>query len=780
MPRHCIVQFALGLLLGILVVPEVRGAATLVKNGQPQAAIFVSARVWDDPAKTPESPAGHKSLKAEDQRRRLRESVRDLAGILQRISGAKIEIVIGLPRAGDSRLPLLIGELAEQKFGKVKKSYPHRQGLRIVVQPGAVGLWGESDLGSSYAIYTLLDQLGCRWYMPSLQGEVLPALPTMTLDDRDVSDGPFTEFRDIWYCDAEYARRNRMGGFIINAGHALEFTITKEQRQKHPEIRGIIGGQPNDHRLKWTHPLVAQFISEAILKQLQQDPETTSFSLSPDDGISWDESDDAKYDAGDFDPSAATVSKTDRLMVLTNRVAQAVSAKYPHVKFGMLAYVDYTRPPVREPVHAAIVPQIAPITFSRAHPMNDLNEPNNRMLQYLVNGWAKLSPATSYYFYAYNLAETASPNPMLAKWGHDVPYALGAGKCRYWQPETIANFETSLHALYMSNRLAWNPEQKPADIYDEINTRFYGHAARPMTAYWQVIDDCWTKTPEYSGCGFGHVRRFTPERMAQARSLMNQAVQACQTEVEKLRVGMAEASLSELELFMKLRHDLADGRFSTLAGDAQRYVETMNKLGEKYRPQFAFFRLGWTSDVGLSVRYFMEFYKHTYDDATRLARDFKLLTPALLRQWKYQRDKNKTGEAAGWSKPDFDDAAWKTTDVAAETWSTLGYHNDMGMMWYRTRIAVPAVPAGKKVFLWLGATDGRAKLFVNGRPISYVDPQGKSADSFSSYCHPASFDITSAVQSGKENQISILCTREFLNELGTGGLIAPAALYCEK
>ena len=102
-------------------------------------------------------------------------------------------------------------------------------------------------------------------------------------------------------------------------------------------------------------------------------------------------------------------------MVLCNLVATAVTAKYPDVKFGVLAYVDYTRPPVREKPHPAIVPEIAPITFSRAHPMNDLGEPNNPSLRHLVEGWGKVVPATSYYFYGYNLAEVSSPNPMLTK-----------------------------------------------------------------------------------------------------------------------------------------------------------------------------------------------------------------------------------------------------------------------------------------------------------------------------------------------------------------------------
>src|SRR5262249_45213939 len=141
----------------------------LVADGKPQAAIFVSERVWDDAAKNPEPATVWTTLKPEDNRRRLRESVRDLAGVIERMSGAKLPIEVGPPKSGDGRAAILVGELAAAKFGAPAKTFDYGQGLRIVVGNGqaegnVVGLIGESDLATSYAIYTLLDQLGCRWF----------------------------------------------------------------------------------------------------------------------------------------------------------------------------------------------------------------------------------------------------------------------------------------------------------------------------------------------------------------------------------------------------------------------------------------------------------------------------------------------------------------------------------------------------------------------------------------------------------------------------------------
>src|SRR4051794_24860262 len=107
----------------------------------------------------------------------------------------------------------------------------------------------------------------------------------------------------------------------------------------------------------------------------------------------------------------------------------------------------------------------------------------------------------------------------------------------------------------------------------------------------------------------------------------------------------------------------------------------------------------WTKPNSLNARYFDAFYRATYEDGARIATEYKLLSDPPLRRWRYRPDPEKEGEAAGWSRPEFDDAAWETTDCAVETWSDLGLHNDMGALWYRTTVAVPAVTAGKKVYL---------------------------------------------------------------------------------
>ncbi len=769
------------IVFSLLCVARLSAApVVLVENGQARAQIVVAADVMADNLK-PAKPLTPQETEAEKQRQRLRESVKDLSVYLEKIAGAPISIVAATPAPNNQPISILIGSLAAEKFGAVNATAPFKQGFRYVVSTKGVGLFGESDLATSYAIYELLDRLGCRWYMPSDLGEVIPRAKTITLDEVDFASKPGTIYRGLWYCDDAYRRRNRHGGLLLQAGHGLEGWITPEQRKEHPDWVGEVGGKPHPRRLKWSIPAVADAIADNIIASLDKSYQP-SITLSPDDGIDFDESaQDKAIDAGDLDTTSQTVSLTDRLLVLCNRVAERVTKKYPDVLFGVLAYGPTTRPPVRERVHPNIVPQLAPITYSRAHPMTDDAVPDNRHFRALVEGWGKASKMTSVYFYGWFLAEPVAPNPMIAKWGIDTPIVLANG-CQFWQPETMPNFETSMHALYLGCRLAWNPQLKPADVIDELHRNFYASAAPEMARYWSFIDDVWTKVPDYSGCGFGYLGRWTPERLMQAREMLNEALAAARTTTELQRIRLADDSLELFELFMKLRRDQADGRFVNLTRDADYWRQRVNHLGEKYQDQFSFTRVPWRPTT-VNYSYFSQFYQQTYNDAARLAKDTVILTAQPLRNFRYQIDADKSGESHGWAKSDFNDRDWRTTDVCVDTWSSIGHHAWFKSMWYRTQVTLPTAPPAaknKRVFLWLGSTDGSAKVFVNGQVVRCENAKKESIDEFNGYCQPVSFDITAALNPKGPQQIAILCTRTFFNELGTGGLLGPVVVYREK
>lgn len=757
----------------------IKRQVTLVQNGISRCAIYVAPSVMAVDVKL-EPAATFAQTDAETQRRRLRDSVNDLALYLKKISGAEVRVLQRPPTGGEKVLPILIGDYAVKKFGVIKNLSPYKQGFRVVVAKSGVGLMGQSDEATSYAIYEVLDRLGCRWFMPSEMGESVPLSKTIKLNMGDVTSAPATACRNVWYSDEAFKRRNRLGGFAIQAGHALEFYITKEQREQHPGWKAIIGGKPSDLRLKWSNPEVSNAVADAIIARLDKSYEP-SISLSPDDGATFDESGDTKWDAGDWDPSMNQVSITDRYVHFCNLVAERVTKKYPDVRLGFLAYVQYTRPPVREKLHPNLVPMIAPITYCRAHAMTDTHIcPSRPQMRHIVEGWGKAAKQVSYYNYMFHLAEVSVPYPMMHQMKAELPI-LYANNVAFWQPETLPDFESILPGMWLTLRMSWNPKLNSDAVLNEFFTRFYGEAEKPMRLYWQTFDDAWTKVPEHAGMDAGYARRFTPGVLARARSAMNAAMKAAKTPVVKSRVKMQDDALKQFELLMQMKWDLNGGKLADLDVLSERWLNTQARLGEEYSKQYAFTKIPWqASKSTLAAHYFNILFGQPYGPGGRIAREFQVVTPPL-RNWKYAVDKDRVGETNNWQTQTFNDANWKTTDLALDNWFDLGLADYYGPVWYRAKVKVPAGGKNKKTFLWIPSEDGDVKLFINGKLVPYVNARGEISEQFKGgFCTPISFDITSFFKPGEENDFALIGTRTFLNELGTGGLMSPLYLYQEK
>jgi hypothetical protein len=748
------------------------GQVTLTSEGTARSVIVV--------------PEGSMAEEASDyEHERQRASFVDLARYLGRMAGTEIEIVEAV-RPGDERTPIYIGAAAEAVFGPVGISYFDRFGFRVVADERGVGLYGESAFGTSYAIYELLHRLGCRWFMPSEMGEVVPDMPTIAIAEVDDKLAPATAHRTMQgrVADPDFVRRNRMSNsplVRIRSNHGLErYYITAEQREQNAEWRLHIDGEPQGNRLRWTRQDVADAIADAIIRRLDRQY-ASSMTLSPGDSVvPTEDTEERKHDPEPrvWEPAANRWSVTDRLYMLANRVAERVGEQYPDVKFGLLAYVNFSMPPAREPVHPNVIPVIAPIDFNRHHPMTWENHPNEKWLLELVQGWAEKTDRISYYAYGMNLAEITAPNPFITKWGTDIPILLD-NNVVYWEPEFMGGWESMLPGYYLAIRLTFDPTEDPDAILDDLWTRFYGAAAEPMGQYWRLIDRAWIETAEYSGAGFGYLRMFPPSVMREARSLIDQALALCEIDTECDRVRLIDESLTLFELFMKMRENFAAARLDELADDMAKWRAMIGRLRDQYQPQYAF-------DSGRAERYVNRLHGEAYEDASRMERKYTRHGSAML-EWKYRHNPGPESDAQPWIAADYNDSEWPTTHIVRETWSTIGHHNTItdepsgrsGRIAYRASQDVGQLPEDQRAFLWIGSTDGSAKLFVNGTHIPYVTDDGEERDAFSGFARPAQFDVTDALRAG-ENQFTILSERTRLNEVGTGGLMGPVILYREN
>ncbi len=766
----------------------------IARDGEARAVIVVPSD-WKAELDLPETLPREAAQRLEGRRKLLHASVEDLAHYLGAMSGTEIEIVEGESPA-DGRSPIYIGSAAETVFGPVGISKAGLFGFRVVAdRRRGIGLYGESEAGTSYAIYELLHRLGCRWYMPTEIGEVVPQRPDLAVAAMDEKLAPATESRNKWQGGADFRRRNRLGNhgnniWLSRGDGSLDRFFSSEDREANPEWWG--------QYWRLTHPEVARHVADQIIEQLDTIYEPMrelglrpTYQLTPRDGqVPTDDPFEREHDPEPrvWEPAAGRWSVTDRCMLLIGRVAEQVREKYPEVTFADYAYVNKSYPPVRYPVPDDFQIVIAPIDFNRHHPMTWPDHPNEFWLRDMVEGWSATGADLGAYWYGINLAEISAPCPFITKWGTDVAM-LVENNLKDWMPETMNGWDSMMPGYYLAIRIAFDPEESPEEILEDMWTNFYGAAAEPMARYWNRIDQAYLDAREYAGSPFGYLKIFTPEVMEAALADIDEALAIAQTADEYRRTLLIDESFGLFEWYMKMRNDWAAGRVADLEADYETWRHGVRRMQRKYGVLGRFTRDGYAGGGNSHVQgrhgnplWSDSMYSRGYKDGSRMEREYERHGRPMV-EWAWKFNPGPEEDAIPWTAPEYDDSDWSTKHVVRDTWSSIGHHLSMtdeaadrsGRMAYRTTQRLAALPDGKRAFLWIGSTDGRAKLFVNGTQVPYTEER----EAFDGYCRAGKFDVTEALKEG-DNQFTILAERHRLNELGTGGLIGPVIIYREK
>ncbi len=120
-------------------------------------------------------------------------SAEELARYLEKISGTKLSIVAESKAPAGPRLDV-------GRTRNASRLLPHdlfQEDERVVVRsaPGGVTLCGSGDRATRYAVYRLLEHLGCRWLAPGEENEVVPRKTTLAVDSIDLDTKPAFRWR---------------------------------------------------------------------------------------------------------------------------------------------------------------------------------------------------------------------------------------------------------------------------------------------------------------------------------------------------------------------------------------------------------------------------------------------------------------------------------------------------------------------------------------------------------------------------------------------------------
>ena len=412
-----------------------------------------------------------------------RQVAADLGDCLRRITGARFDV-----REGAGERGIVLGTLAQFPDPRLAEALAIRRGVdgreafAIRTGPGRLRLIGATELGASHAAYRFLEHLGCRWYFPAAEWEILPSRPTLTVELNE-TDRPRILSRRIWWgygffdkkCRIDYetwARRNRMASSRgIRCGHAWQSIIIAQSKtfDAHPEYLALVDGERRGPQLCVSNPAVREIAVRWAVEQLRRTPREDMVSMETSDG-----SDHCQCPA-----CRKLGSISDRAFGLANEVARVVAKELPGKMIGMLAYNDHCEPPSFSLAPNVYVQSTAGFIRGRY------------TFEELMRLWPTVCRDMGFYEYF-----------SVWLWDFDMPPGGDAASLAHVRRrirqyaeigatsvdcESGNNWGLHGRGYYLANRLMWDPDADVDVLLADFYEKAFGPAAAVMKRYYERL-----------------------------------------------------------------------------------------------------------------------------------------------------------------------------------------------------------------------------------------------------------------------------------------------------
>lgn len=466
-----------------------------------------------------------------------RHAAQELAAYLERISGARLEIIF------NDRLQSPVIALGKILAGQSKAMMPLREikwdGFCMVADGRNLFLAGDHPRGTLYAVYDLLETLGCRWFAPNFDfykpysGEYIPEMRTVLVGNPDVVKNPLMKHRSkdaagggshtsenmvqifdwlvkqklntwcypinhsqlgdaVWdeHRDRLIPEAEKRGLLLEIGGHGWQLFLRQDKYFSiHPDWFATIDGEYTDiprYVFNTTNAAARDALAEEIIKYLDRHPEIDIFDCWPPDGARW--SDDPE--------SLRQGTPQQRHGVVINHIAEKVHEKYPDLVLEFLAYADYIYPPEGIRFSENLRCDFAPIRRSYKYPIWSPANERNRTYYDALHQWlapgvlqGDLTIYTYYRKYAWWSQNVALPRMMTEeiRLYHD----MGADGIRmYGEPDDWFTYELN---HYVHAKLVWNPNLQLDTLLKDYYRNRYGSAQEVIHAYFDLVERTFPK-----------------------------------------------------------------------------------------------------------------------------------------------------------------------------------------------------------------------------------------------------------------------------------------------
>ncbi len=759
------------------------GDVTLVGDGEPMVIIVL-----------PDEPDEQEEIAAEEIRYHL-----------SRITGADIPMIDEGDDL-DGRLPIRIGAAAGAELEEAIPSDKHymKDSFVLDVSEAEIQLRGLSPIGTRFAAYELLEQLGVRWFMPGETGLVLPDTDTLTLAIQRNVQVPSFKTRDqrssqrpeTW---SFRVRENR--GFGHGRGRPGRHSTGGARFRGQPEYegkylamnedgeRGVPGSRqvcltgsydnpedPADPEQNFVLRSVIDYHLDRLREKSEEElQERIVFNVGPHDGGGFCLCDMCT----DLDPEVTTPfrtplqSYTDRYVWFFNQVSKQIKVEFPDVDvlFGFYAYGALMHPPQDIEPMGNLAISVAPIHLCRVHGPGNPVCPESDYYTYKLKTWEPFVEEVWCRGYTWNLACPQFPFPLVHRLRVEIPLNYKYNMVGYG---TDANHSwvTHLPANYVQAKLMWDHEADVDAMLADFYDKFYGPASQQMGAYHELLEETIRDADHHTGASWDIPNIYPEEVRSQARELIEEAAAAvAEDDNEKyaLRIEILTKALDYLDAFCELMAHRHNFEFEAEYAAFEEMIKVRDSLLEDYEyPMLS------TALAQRMVRRFIEpITEANYE--TMAGGGEKIV--GFDHEWKFQQDPEEWGQYIGLHRPESEGGSWQSirTDTS---WSNQGMRYYFGQTWYRQTVDIPEGFEDRTIKLWFSGVDNTAEVWVNGEWVgANHDGAEFDLDAYGSAFRPFEFDVTEAVRHGESNVVPVRSYRPGTNELGTGGLVGPVMFY---
>ena len=372
---------------------------------------------------------------------------------------------------------------------------------------------GNNPRSAMFAVFELLEQLGCRWFWPGKDGEYLPAATkNLSVGDLNINSRAAFAHRHLMSHpnkDKElffaHNKMNPMGnspayGFSTSwGGHSFNWIFPEDCKtideyfKKYPEQFALNNGIRVINQHCYTNPDTVKTFLNWIDNFWKNHPEIEYLTLSARDTPIYCKCPDcSKYDSSTL------------YFQFVKKLIEETAKKHPGKKYNTIAYSFYLNvPKIKLPADNL---NMSYCMYNRCykHKFSDQNCPVNPRALKAVGEWrrAGINPAIyGYHFDIFGGDPVLTPiTPIVAE---ELRWAKRLG-INYWATEYHAGFNlkkplqdsrpfVNRFPAYAIAKLLWNPGLDEKALLSEFCKYTFGNGAGEMEQYYTLMQEAWQK-----------------------------------------------------------------------------------------------------------------------------------------------------------------------------------------------------------------------------------------------------------------------------------------------